>query len=33
MVGKGGLSPPGLSGIQRERGQATLPDCEIVILE
>src|SRR5882672_11007057 len=33
MVGKGGLPPLGLSGIQRERGQAAVPDHEVFLLE
>jgi len=28
MVGKGGLPPPTLNAIQRERGQAALPNPE-----
>ena len=33
QVGKGGLPPPRLSGIQTERGQAALPNCELFLLK
>jgi hypothetical protein len=32
VVGKGGLPPLALNGIQRQRGQATLPNPEILFL-
>ena len=33
MVGKGGMPPLGLRGIQHERGQAALPNLELIYLE
>ena len=33
VVGKGGLPPLALNGIRRQRGQATLPNPEILFLE